>query len=189
MAHAPTHTADSVMHDGETRRDFLTLATATFGTVGVAAAIWPLIDQMNPARDVLAVRTTEVDLAPIAVGQRVTVMWQGKPTFIVHRTPEQIEAARSVDLEALPDPQADAERAKRAEWLVLVGICTHLGCIPLGQKPNDASIKEVKEFGGWFCPCHGSVYDASGRIRRGPAPRNLEVPPYEFLDNNVLRIG
>jgi len=187
MAHAPQHGPDtsSETHPGETRRDFLMLATAAFGTVGVAAAIWPLIHQMNPSRDVLAVSSTEIDLAPIGEGQRITVTWRGKPVFIAHRTQTEIQAAQTVNMAELRDPEADSARVKKPEWLVVVGICTHLGCIPLGQQPNDTR----GEYGGWFCPCHGSVYDRSARIRQGPAPKNLEVPPYEFLDNNVLRIG
>jgi ubiquinol-cytochrome c reductase iron-sulfur subunit len=188
MAHAPQHgsvTPASDSHPGETRRDFLYLATAAFGTVGGLAAIWPLILQMNPSRDVLAVSTTEIDLSPIAAGQRITVVWRGKPVFVWHRTPEAVKAAEDVNVSDFRDPETDKQRVKKPEWLVVVGICTHLGCIPLGQKPNDAR----GEFGGWFCPCHGSAYDQSGRIRQGPAPKNLEVPPHEFLDNNVLRIG
>ncbi|MEX0697006.1 MAG: ubiquinol-cytochrome c reductase iron-sulfur subunit [Dongiaceae bacterium] len=171
--------------DGETRRDFLYLATAAVGGVGVAAVLWPFIDQMNPAADVLALASTEIDLSAVEVGQRITVVWRGKPVFIDRRTPEHIEQARNVDLGALPDPQADEERVQRPEWLVVVGICTHLGCIPQGQKVGDPR----GEFGGWFCTCHGSQYDFSGRIRKGPAPRNLEVPPYEFVEDSLIRIG
>lgn len=188
MAHAPQHGSDTTAsdsHPGETRRDFLYLATAAFGTVGGLAAIWPLIHQMNPSRDVLAVSTTEIDLSPIAVGQRITVVWRGKPVFVWHRSPQAIKTAEDVNVSDLRDPQSDQQRVKKPEWLIVVGICTHLGCIPLGQKPNDTK----GPFGGWFCPCHGSAYDDSGRIRQGPAPRNLDVPPYEFLPNNVLRIG
>jgi ubiquinol-cytochrome c reductase iron-sulfur subunit len=190
MAHAPQQhpaptPASDEHHPGETRRDFLLLATTAFGAVGVAAAIWPLIHQMNPAKDVLAVASTEVDLGPIPEGGRITVMWRGKPVFVAHRTKAEIDAARNTAAGDLPDPQTDEQRAKKPEWLVMIGVCTHLGCIPLGQKPAE----DRKEFGGWFCPCHGSVYDSSGRIRRGPAPKNLEVPPYEIGDNNVLRIG
>jgi len=188
MAHAPQHSSDTPPadgHPGETRRDFLTLATVAFGTVGGLAAIFPLIHQMNPSKDVLAVSTTEVDLSKIPEGARITVVWRGKPVFVWHRTADAIKAAQDVPVASLRDPQTDESRAKKPEWLVVVGICTHLGCIPLGQKPNDSK----GEYGGWFCPCHGSIYDSSGRIRGGPEPKNLEVPAYQFVDNNVLRIG
>jgi len=167
------------------RRDFLLITTATVGAVGAALAAWPFIDSMNPAADVLALASTDVDLSPVQEGQRITVVWRGKPVFISHRTAREIEEARAVDTATLPHPETDEERARRPEWLVAVGICTHLGCIPLGQKSGDLR----GEYGGWFCPCHGSVYDTSGRIRRGPAPTNLEVPPYEFGENDTIRIG
>lgn len=140
---------------------------------------------MNPARDTLAIATSDLDLEPIGVGQRITVVWQGKPVFIDHRTPEQIAAAQADDQADLPDPEPDSARVQQDEWLVVVGICTHLGCIPLGQKDSDPR----GEYGGWFCPCHGSHYDTSGRIRKGPAPLNLVVPPYEFVESAKLRIG
>lgn len=171
--------------DDASRRDFLYLATIGVGVAGAAAFAWPIIDSMNPAADVLALSTVEVDLSPIEVGQAITVKWRGKPVFIRRRTEAEIEAARSVDLAELKDPQQDAARVKQPEWLIMVGVCTHLGCIPLGQKPSDPK----GEFGGWFCPCHGSHYDTSGRIRRGPAPRNLDVPEYAFLDESTVRIG
>jgi len=172
-------------HGDVARRDFLLLAAGAMGAVGTAAAIWPFIAQMNPAQDVLALSTTDVDLSPIEVGQRIKVMWRGKPVFIARRTPEEIEAARAVNLGELPDPEPDEERVQEDEWLVVVGVCTHLGCIPLGT----ASADPVGDFGGWFCPCHGSHYDTSGRIRRGPAPTNLVVPDYEFLAESEIRIG
>jgi ubiquinol-cytochrome c reductase iron-sulfur subunit len=171
--------------EGETRRDFLFLAAGAMGAVGTAVAVWPLIDSMNPAADVRALSATEVDLAPIEVGQRVTITWRGKPIYIDHRPQKEIEAARSVDLETLPDPEADEDRVKKAEWLIVIGICTHLGCLPKGQKVGDPR----GEWGGWFCPCHGSHYDTSGRIRKGPAPRNLDLPPYEYVDDMLVRIG
>ncbi len=171
--------------DGETRRDFLTLAASAVGVVGVAAVAWPFINSMNPAKDVLALSTTEVDLKPVAVGQSITAIWRGKPVFIRHRTPDEIKAAADAPLNEMVDPQPDSARVKKPDWLILVGVCTHLGCIPLGQKPTDPR----GEFGGWFCPCHGSQYDTSGRIRKGPAPRNLEVPPYVFTDDTDIRIG
>lgn len=171
--------------EGKTRRDFLLVATATVGAVGAALAVWPFIHMMNPAADTLALATTGVDLSPIEEGQRITVVWRGKPVFIDHRPAAEIEAARQVPLDALVDPEPDEERVQRPEWLVVVGVCTHLGCIPLGQRSGEAR----GEFGGWFCPCHGSHYDTSGRIRRGPAPANLVVPPYEFVDDTTIRIG
>jgi len=140
---------------------------------------------LNPAADVLALSTTEVDLSPVEVGQSITVVWRGKPVFIRHRTPKEIEEARDVNLNDLRDPQPDKARVEKPEWLVVIGICTHLGCIPLGQKPSDPR----GEFDGWFCPCHGSQYDSSGRIRKGPAPRNLDVPTYTFVNDNTIRIG
>ena len=171
--------------DGETRRDFLFLATGAFATVGGVAAIWPLIHQMNPAADTLALATTEVELSPIEPGHSITAVWQGKPVFIRRRTKQEIEAARSVNPSDLPDPQADNQRTQKAEWLIVVGVCTHLGCIPKGQ-----GVGERKgDFGGWFCPCHGSHYDTSGRIRKGPAPKNLAVPAYKFTAENVVLIG
>ena len=172
-------------HEGETRRDFLILTGAALGAVAVAVTAWPFVDSMNPARDTLALSTTEVDLSPIQVGQRLTVAWRGKPVFIDHRTPEEIKAAEAVDVASLRDPQPDSARVKKPEWLIVIGVCTHLGCIPLGQKTGD----DRGAFGGWFCPCHGSVYDTSARIRQGPAPANLVVPPYEFTTDTTVKIG
>ena len=181
-----TATTDDGEHaEGQTRRDFLYVATGTATAIGVAFAVWPLVDQMNPAADVLALASTEVDLSPVAVGQSITVVWQGKPVFVRRRTAEEIAAAETASLDELSDPQTDAERVIQAEWLILVGVCTHLGCIPLGQKGADPR----GDFGGWFCPCHGSHYDTSGRIRKGPAPRNLLVPPYEFVNETTVKIG
>ena len=171
--------------DGETRRDFLYLAAGAMGAVGTAFVARPLIDSMNPAADVLALSSPEVDLSSIEEGMAITVIWRGNPVFVRHRTAAEIEVARAVPLDDLPDPQADADRVQKPEWLVMVGVCTHLGCIPIGQRPGERK----GEFGGWFCPCHGSHYDTSGRIRKGPAPRNLDVPPYEFLDDTTIRIG
>lgn len=176
---------DQADHHDESRRDFLYLAAGAFAAVGGAAALWPFVDSMNPSADVLALSTTEVDLSAIEVGQRVTIKWRGKPVFIDRRTPKQIDEARRVPVAELRDPESDEQRVKEAEWLIVVGVCTHLGCIPLGQKTG----QERGEFGGWFCPCHGSHYDTSGRIRKGPAPDNLLVPEYEFLDQSKVRIG
>jgi ubiquinol-cytochrome c reductase iron-sulfur subunit len=168
-----------------TRRDFLYLVTGATAAVGAAVTVWPLIDAMNPAADTLALASTEVDLSGIDEGMRITVTWRGKPVFIAHRTAQEIEEAEAVPLEDLPDPQPDDARRVEPQWLVVVGICTHLGSVPLGQKQNAPH----GEFGGWFCPCHGSVYDTSGRIRSGPAPRNLDVPDYAFTDDITSRIG
>ena len=172
--------------DDETRRDFLYLATGAATALGTALVTWPLIDNMNPSADVLALSSTEVDLSPVEVGQSITVVWRGKPVFIRHRTPEEIEAARNVDINDLTDPEPDEARAEKPEWLILVGICTHLGCIPLGQRSSEPR----GDWGGWFCPCHGSHYDTSGRVRRGPAPKNLEVPdPLVYLTDTLIKIG
>ena len=172
-------------HGSGTRRDFLTLTAGALGGIATAIAIWPFIDSLNPAKDTLALSTTDVDLSPVQVGQRLTVAWRGKPVFIDHRPPAEIKAARDVDVASLRDPQTDAERVKKPEWLVVVGVCTHLGCIPLGNKPGD----DRGPFGGWFCPCHGSIYDTSGRIRQGPAPLNLAVPDYQFTSPTAIKIG
>ncbi|MCO6417681.1 ubiquinol-cytochrome c reductase iron-sulfur subunit [Siccirubricoccus sp. KC 17139] len=182
MAESMAHTAPQ---DGETRRDFLQLVTGAFAAVGVGAVVWPFISSMNPARDVLALSTTEVDLSPIATGSAVTVMWRGKPVFVRNRTAEEIKEARDVPLSELRDPATDQSRVKKDNWLILVGVCTHLGCVPLGQKPTDPR----GDYGGWFCPCHGSHYDTSGRIRKGPAPANLLVPDYTFTSDTQIRVG
>lgn len=168
---------------GATRRDFMVLTATAMGTVGAAAALWPFIDSMNPSADVLAMASTEVDLSAVAEGQEIKVMWRGKPVFIRHRTPKEIELAQSVALADLPDPQEDSARVKegKAQWLIMVGVCTHLGCVPVGNESGD--------YNGWFCPCHGSHYDTSGRIRKGPAPKNLAIPPYAFTSDTAVRIG
>ena len=169
----------------ETRRDFLYTSSITIGGVGVAAFMWPFIKSMNPAEDTLALGSTEVNLSEIGVGQSITVKWRGKPVFIKRRTQEEISQAQNVDINSLSDPESDKDRVQKPEWLVLVGVCTHLGCVPLGQKMSDMK----GEYNGWFCPCHGSHYDSSGRIRKGPAPENLAVPPYEFLSDTLIKIG
>jgi ubiquinol-cytochrome c reductase iron-sulfur subunit len=170
-----------------TKRDFLKLVTAAGAAVGVGSLAWPLIDSMNPSKDVLAVSSTTVELGSIAAGSAITVMWRGKPVFVRHRTTEEIKAATSVKQSDLTDPATDSSRVKSGheDWLVVVGICTHLGCIPLGNKPTEAR----GDFGGWFCPCHGSQYDTSGRVRHGPAPANLPVPPYAFETDTKIKIG
>ncbi len=162
------------------RRDFIFTASYALGAVGVGSVAWPLIDQMNPDASVKALASTEVDVSGIERGQSITVLWRGKPVFIKRRTEEEINKARKVNLKDLPDPEKDEDRAKNPEWLVMLGMCTHLGCVPLGNKG---------EYDGWFCPCHGSHYDTSGRIRKGPAPTNLEIPKYEFVDSNTIKIG
>lgn len=162
------------------RRDFLFTASYALGAVGVGAAVWPLIDQMNPDQSVKALASTEVDVSSLEPGKSITVLWRGKPVFIKRRTQEEIAEARDVNIEDLPHPEKDEDRAKNPEWLVMLGVCTHLGCVPLGDKG---------EYNGWFCPCHGSHYDTSGRIRKGPAPKNLEVPKYEFVNSNTIKIG
>ena len=162
------------------RRDFIFTASYALGAVGAGAVVWPLIDQMNPDASVKALASTEVDISNVEKGQSITVLWRGKPVFIRRRTEEEIAKAKNVKLEDLPHPETDEDRAKNPEWLVMLGVCTHLGCVPLGDKG---------EYGGWFCPCHGSHYDTSGRIRKGPAPTNMEVPKYEFVNSNTIKIG
>lgn len=169
------------------KRDFLSLVAAAGAAIGVGAIAWPFIDSMNPSKDVLALSSVEVDLTPVAVGSGITIVWQGKPIFVRHRTPKEIKEAEDVQLSQLIDPQTDAARTKagHAQWIVLIGICTHLGCVPLGNKPSDPR----GEWGGWFCPCHGSQYDTSGRVRHGPAPLNLAVPPYAFESDTKIKVG
>jgi ubiquinol-cytochrome c reductase iron-sulfur subunit len=193
--------ADLAAHSAEepNRRDFIVIAAQAFAGVGAAMALWPFISQMNPDASTQALASIDVDLSPIKVGQAITVSWRGKPVFIRHRTPEEIKAALATPIADLPDksarnddlperaPATDANRTKKGHenWLIMVGICTHLGCIPKGQSMSDAK----GDFGGWFCPCHGSHYDTAGRIRKGPAPRNLEVPPYNFVSDTKIKIG
>jgi ubiquinol-cytochrome c reductase iron-sulfur subunit len=189
-----SHTAEE-----PTRRDFIVIAAQAFAAVGAAVALWPFIHQMNPDASTQALASIEVDISPVKPGQAITVKWRGKPVFIRNRTEEEVKAARAVRVADLDDKSARNEalpesaratdenrtKAGKESWLVLVGICTHLGCIPKGQSMSDSR----GEFGGWFCPCHGSHYDTSGRIRKGPAPRNLDVPPYEFLSDTQIKIG
>ena len=185
MAKSKSKTSEMETSQGKSRRDFIVVASYAMGAVGASAFAWPLIDQMNPAADTLALASIEVDISKIAEGQSITLKWRGKPVFIRHRTADEIRQAQDVDIDGLRHPEGDEIRAQKPEYLVVLGVCTHLGCVPLGQK-----VGEVRgEYDGWFCPCHGSHYDASGRIRKGPAPTNLEVPPYAFLSDNVIRIG
>ncbi|CAA7625031.1 Ubiquinol-cytochrome c reductase iron-sulfur subunit [Magnetospirillum sp. LM-5] len=185
MADTATHAQPSSA-DGQTRRDFLLYATSAVGAVGTGLALWPFVHSMNPAADTLALSTTDVDISAIQPGQAITVVWRGKPVFVRHRQPEEIaQAAKDDSVGDLRDKATDASRAQKPEWLVLIGVCTHLGCVPLGQKPADPK----GDFGGWFCPCHGSHYDTSGRIRKGPAPANLAVPDYKFTSDTTVRIG
>ncbi|MEM1370650.1 MAG: ubiquinol-cytochrome c reductase iron-sulfur subunit [Pseudomonadota bacterium] len=169
------------------RRDFIILSGTAFAGIGALSLVWPFVHQMNPDAGALALASTEVDIGPVEEGQAITVMWRGKPVFIRHRTADEIKEAQTVNLADLPDPADDAERTKEGQekWLVAVGICTHLGCIPKGQAIGDSK----GEYNGWFCPCHGSHYDSSGRIRKGPAPSNLEVPPFQFVDDTTIKIG
>lgn len=197
-------TTSDVKEDGEpTRRDFIHIFGAVTAAAGAGAVLWPLVSQMNPDASVLALSTKEVDLSTVPVGQAIKIMWQGKPVFIRHRTEEEINEATNTPLTALKDPVArnenlsgkndatDAARVTasdgeaRPQWLILVGVCTHLGCIPLGTSAGE----NRGDYNGWFCPCHGSHYDLAGRIRKGPAPQNLDVPPYQFVSDSVVKIG
>jgi len=171
---------DTIDKKDPTRRDFLYITTAVFGATGAATVAWPLIHQLNPDASVSALSSVEADISSIPEGGSLKVAWRGKPVFIRRRTEEEIIIAEKEDAENLPHPEKDAERVKNKEWLVVVGVCTHLGCIPIADKGD---------FGGWFCPCHGSHYDISGRIRKGPARTNLEVPPYEFVNESIIKIG
>lgn len=179
------------------RRDFLYIATGAATAVGAGFALWPLIDQANPSRAVRALSSVEVDVSSVLPGQQVVVQWQGKPVFVRRRTPKDIAAARAADSGGLPDglarnanltesaPASDANRTIKPEWLVVVGVCTHLGCMPAVSSPATPQ----GEFGGWYCHCHGSDYDTAGRIRKGPAPENLPVPPYAFTGPTTIKIG
>lgn len=190
-------------HAEVNRRDFLYIATGAVGAVGVALTAWPFISQMNPDASVLALASVEVDLTPIVEGQEITIKWRGNPVFIRHRTAKEIEAAKAVDLGELPDKLArsanvadgadasDANRviAGKEQYIVMMGVCTHLGCVPIRNEGDYAVVEGSAKHGGWFCPCHGSHYDTSGRIRRGPAPENLPVPPYAYASDTKIRIG
>lgn len=165
-----------------TRRDFMVLTATSMASIGAVSSLWPFIDSLNPAANVSALSSVEVDIDKIQCGQAITISWQGKPVFIKHRTDEEIKEARAVNLSELIDPEEDNTRVKSGydQWLVVIGICTHLGCIPTDRSG---------EYNGWFCPCHGSHYDTSGRIRKGPAPKNLEIPPYQFITDKKIKIG
>ena len=163
-----------------TRRDFIYTLTASLGVLGAGASVWPIVSQMNPDSSVKAMSTVEVDISKVDKGKEITVMWRGNPVFIKRRTEDEITKARNISIGELPHPETDKKRVIKDEWLVVVGICTHLGCVPINGKG---------EYGGWFCPCHGSHYDTSGRIRKGPAPTNLEVPKYKFVGNDKIIIG
>lgn len=177
--------SDGHAPEGQSRRDFLSLTSVGVLAAGGGLAGWSFIDYLNPSADVLALASTEYDVSALEPGQAVTILWRGKPVFVRHRTEAEIESARADDGADLRDAQADEARVQRPEFLVVLGVCTHLGCVPLGTKSSDPR----GEFGGWFCPCHGSHYDTAGRIRKGPAPKNLEVPEYTFLDDSTIRIG
>lgn len=162
------------------RRKFLTDVTTGVGVAGAAAMAYPFVKSMAPAADVKALSTTEVDLSEIEEGESKTVMWRGRPVFIKHRTAEEISATRAENTSAeLLDPQNDEDRVQKDQWLVVMAVCTHLGCVPMDGGSH----------GGWICPCHGSQFDASGRLRRGPAATNLDIPPYAFLDDTTIKIG
>ena len=184
---AQPKTPSSSLQPEPTRRDFMVLAGSALAGVGACSVAWPFINSMNPAADVLALSSVEVDLSPIQPGQTIKVKWRGVPVFIRHRTPENIKDANSTDLSELRDPEPDAARVQKGheQWLIMIGVCTHLGCIPLIGSGDYGG----EGHGGFFCPCHGSHYDTAGRIRKGPAPKNLVVPQYTFLSDNRVKIG
>ena len=200
MANSDSSTDPSISYDDDSsRRDVILIGAAALAAIGGAAVLWPLLDQMNPDASTLSLASIDVDLAPVEEGQAITVMWRGKPIFIRHRTAQEIKDAEDVKLDQLIDslarnanladtaPATDANRAApdKEPWLVMIGICTHLGCIPKGQAIGDYK----GEFGGWFCPCHGSQYDTAGRVRIGPAPENMYIPPYAFSSDTKIKIG
>ncbi|MEL6111292.1 MAG: ubiquinol-cytochrome c reductase iron-sulfur subunit [Pseudomonadota bacterium] len=191
-------TTETANQDDEPgRRDFIHLLAGSVAAVGAAGVVWPLVQQMNPDASVLALSSTEVDLSAVAEGSAIKVFWRGKPVFIRRRTAAEVAQAEETPLSALKDKDArnanlggsaeatDADRRVKAEWMIVVGVCTHLGCIPLGTDDGDTR----GDYNGWFCPCHGSHYDIAGRVRKGPAPENLEVPPYTFLTDTTIKIG
>jgi ubiquinol-cytochrome c reductase iron-sulfur subunit len=182
-AHPSPATKSAHTLDSGPRRDFLLLTAQAMGALGAAALVWPLIDSMNPSAEVLALASTEIDIGAIAEGQEIKVMWRGKPVFVRHRTAKNIAEAKEVNIAELRDPETDEVRVKKGkeQWLIMVGVCTHLGCVPIGSGGGD--------YDGWFCPCHGSHYDSAGRVRKGPAPKNLVIPPYEFTGDTKVKIG
>ncbi len=186
MATQP-HDVDNLTETGERRRDFIYIATGAFAAAGAATVVWPLVNQMNPSADVLALASIDVDLSPVAAGQAIKISWRGKPVFVRNLTPAEQATANKVDISTLRDPQTLAERTKpgNANWLITLGVCTHLGCVPLGAGEGE----NKGDFGGYFCPCHGSSYDTAARIRKGPAPKNLEVPAYVFKTPTQVTIG
>ncbi len=184
MALQPT---EDLSDTGERRRDFIYIATGAFAAAGAATLVWPLVNQMNPSADVLALASIDVDLSSIQPGQAIKVSWRGKPVFLRNLTPAEQAAANKVPLSELRDPQTLAQRTKdgHTNWLITLGVCTHLGCVPLGAGEGE----NRGDFGGYFCPCHGSSYDTAARIRKGPAPKNLEVPEYGFKTPTQVTIG
>lgn len=190
-------------HVDASKRDFLYIATGAVGAVGAALTVWPLINQMNPDASVKALATVEVDLAPVVEGQAITIKWRGNPVFIRHRTKAEIDAAKAVKMEDLVDTAARSANVKdgelatdenrvvggKEEYLVMMGVCTHLGCVPIGNEGDFAVVEGNAKTGGWYCPCHGSHYDTAGRIRKGPAPQNLPVPQYSYISDTKIRIG
>jgi ubiquinol-cytochrome c reductase iron-sulfur subunit len=190
-------------HVDDSKRDFLFIATGAVAAVGGAAVVWPLINQMNPDASVKALASIELDLAPVAEGQALTIKWRGNPVFVRHRTAAEIEAAKAVKMEDLVDPVARSANVKegdpatdenrvvggKEQFLVMMAVCTHLGCVPIGNEGEFAVVEGSVKTGGWFCPCHGSHYDTAGRIRKGPAPQNLPVPPYAYISDTKIRIG
>jgi len=182
-----TQPHDDLTETGERRRDFIYIATGAFAAVGAAAVAWPLVNQMNPSADVLALASIDLDLSSIQPGQAIKASWRGKPVFVRNLTPAEQAAANKVDISTLRDPQTLAQRTKagHANWLITLGVCTHLGCVPLGAGEGE----NKGDFGGYFCPCHGSSYDTAARIRKGPAPTNLEVPEYAFKSPTQVTIG
>lgn len=187
MASETSTHVDSLTPEGERRRDFIYVATGAFAAAGGAAVVWPLVNQMNPSADVLALASIDVDLSAVQPGQAIKVSWRGKPVFCRQLTPAEIEAANKVNVAELRDPQSLADRTKpgNEKWLITLGVCTHLGCVPLGAGEGE----NRGDFGGYFCPCHGSHYDTAARVRKGPAPKNLEVPAYKFTSPTAVTIG
>ncbi len=188
--------SDTLKHDGgdePTRRDFIYIATAATAAVGAGALAWPLIDQMSAAADTLAASSVEIDTSKVEEGQQIKVLWRGKPIFVRYRTDKEIEMADAVDVSKLRDPQTDDARFVptpsgkiNKHMLVMIGVCTHFGCIPIGEQ---GKAHPTSHYGGWYCPCHGSEYDTSGRIRQGPAPKNMYIPPYKYITDSIIKVG